>query len=132
MRRLPSGIGDEFEHRSARRDCAKCVGRRPGLNLEEALDLGCEAVEERFDDLGLVGVGNLADLERLRGRAAPQSNASCRACVAGPCGLASRGDEYQASLEFEQVDGGGEEIAGFAASNFEQAHVSGSDSEVDE
>src|SRR6266403_3379060 len=107
MRRLPSGIGDEFEHRSARRDCAKCVGRRSGFNLEEALDLGSEAVEERLDDLRLVGVGNFADLERLRSCASAQCNAAGGASIAGPCGLAARSDENQASLEFEQVYRGG-------------------------
>src|SRR6266850_6211885 len=131
-RPLPSGVGDEFEHRSARCDYAKCVGRRSGFDLEEALDLGSEAVEERLDDLGLVGVGELADSERLRSRAAAQCDATCCARIAGPCGLAARGDEYQASVEFEQVDRGGEDFAGFSAADFEEPHVSGSETDPKE
>src|ERR1700687_2243203 len=130
--RLPSGIGDEFEYGSARADCAERVGRRPGLNVEAALDLGSEAVEERLDDFGLVGVGEFADSQRLGSRAAAQCNAAGRARIAGPCCLAACGDQYQASVEFEQVDRSGEEFARFSAADFEQSHVAGGDSESEE
>ena len=58
-----TGVGDQLEYGSARADGAKRVGGRAGLDLEEALDLGREAIDEGLDDFGLVGVGELADFE---------------------------------------------------------------------
>src|SRR5712692_10357277 len=100
---LPSGVGDELEDGGARGDRSKRVGRRSGGHVEEALDLGSEAVQERLDDFGLVSVGKFANLERFRTSAPAESDAACRARVAGPRRLAACRDQDSAALEFEQV-----------------------------
>src|ERR1700735_937266 len=102
----------QLKDRSARRGGAKRVGWRAGRHLEETLDLRGELIEEGLDDLGLVGVSQLADHEGLRSGAAAQDDVAGRARIASPCGLAAGGDQISAAADVDQVDGSGEGFAG--------------------
>src|ERR1035437_7088468 len=121
--RGPSGVADQLKDGSARRDGAKRGGGRAGGHVEETLNLGGEAIEERFDNLGLVGFGRLANRQRRGTGAASQHDATGRARIAGPCSLAASSNQPSPTLEFEQVDGGGEGHPRFSAADLEQAHV---------